>query len=66
MPIGPVNPLAYVFSDRHVLNSGMLQDVELPATGSLKMLTSPILLDGKRLQIRCPPPTLGQHTEEGW
>jgi crotonobetainyl-CoA:carnitine CoA-transferase CaiB-like acyl-CoA transferase len=66
VPIGPVNPLADVFSDRHVLNSGMLQDVELPAAGSLKMLTSPILLDGERLQIRCPPPTLGQHTEEGW
>src|SRR5215211_1577570 len=66
VPIGPVNPLADVFSDRHVLNSGMLQDVELPTAGALKMLTSPILLDGERLQIRCPPPTLGQHTEEGW
>ncbi|HKZ27165.1 MAG TPA: CoA transferase [Rubrobacteraceae bacterium] len=66
VPVGPVNPLADVFSDEHVLGSGMLQDVEHPAAGMLKMLASPILVDGERLQIRHPPPTLGQHTEEGW
>jgi hypothetical protein len=27
------------------------------------MLASPILIDGERLPIRRPPPTLGQHTE---
>jgi crotonobetainyl-CoA:carnitine CoA-transferase CaiB-like acyl-CoA transferase len=66
VPVGPVNPLADVFSDEHVLGSGMLQDVEHPAARKLKMLASPILVDGERLQIRRPPPTLGQHTEEGW
>ena len=66
VPVGPVNPLADVFSDEHVLGSGMLQDVEHPAAGMLKMLASPILVDGERLQIRRPPPTLGQNTEEGW
>jgi glutaryl-CoA transferase len=70
VPIGPVNTLADVFSDGHVLSSGMLQDVEHPAAGMLKMLASPILVDGERLPIRRPPPTLGQHTEEiktgGW
>lgn len=66
VPVGPVNPLADVFSDEHVLGSGMLQDVEHPAAGMLKMLASPILVDGELLQIRHPPPTLGQHTEEGW
>ena len=66
VPVGPVNPLADVFSDEHVLGSGMLQDVDHPAAGMLKMLASPILVDGERLQIRRPPPTLGQHTEEGW
>ncbi len=68
VPCGPVNTLADVFSDEHVLNSGMLQDVEHPAAGALKMLASPILVDGERLPIRRPPPTLGQHTGEtrGW
>jgi crotonobetainyl-CoA:carnitine CoA-transferase CaiB-like acyl-CoA transferase len=65
VPIGPVNMLADVFSDGHVLSSNVLQDVEHPAAGILKMLASPILVDGKRLPIRRPPPTLGQHTVEG-
>ena len=68
VPIGPVNTLADVFSDGHVLSSDVLQDVEHPAAGLLKMVASPILVDGERLPIRRPPPTLGQHTDgsEGW
>jgi crotonobetainyl-CoA:carnitine CoA-transferase CaiB-like acyl-CoA transferase len=61
-----VNPLADVFSDGHVLGSGMLRDVEHPVAGTLEMLASSILVDRERLPIRRPPPTLGQHTKEGW
>lgn len=64
VPCGPVNTLADVFSDEHVLNSGMLRELNHPAAGTLKMLASPMLVDGERLPIRRPPPTLGQHTEE--
>ncbi len=68
VPCGPVNTLADVFSDEHVLSSGILKDVDHPAAGMLKMLASPILVNGERLPIRRPPPTLGQHTgeAEGW
>ncbi len=68
VPCGPVNTLADVFSDEHVLSSGILRDVEHPAAGMLKILASPVLVDGERLPIRRPPPTLGQHTGEdgGW
>ena len=64
VPVGPVNALADVFSDEHVLSSGILQTVEHPAAGVLEMLASPVLVDGERPKIRRPPPTLGQHTEE--
>jgi crotonobetainyl-CoA:carnitine CoA-transferase CaiB-like acyl-CoA transferase len=66
VPSGPVNTLADVLADEHLLGSGMLQDLDHPSAGHLKMLASPILIDGERLSIRRPPPTLGQHTEEGW
>jgi crotonobetainyl-CoA:carnitine CoA-transferase CaiB-like acyl-CoA transferase len=66
VPIGPVNTLADVFLDEHVLSSGVLQTVEHPAAGMLEMLASPVLVDGERPPIRRPPPTLGQHTGEGW
>ena len=66
VPSGPVNTLADVLADEHLLGSGMLQGLNHPSAGHLKMLASPILIDGERLSIRRPPPILGQHTEEGW
>ena len=67
VPCGPVNTLADVFADEHVLGSGILQDLDHPAAGTVRMLASPLLVDGERLPIRHPPPTLGQHTREaGW
>ena len=67
VPCGPVNSLSDVFEDGHVLGSGILQEVEHPAAGPLRMLASPILVDGGRLPVRLPPPTLGQHGgSEGW
>ncbi len=66
VPCGPVNSLAEVFEDPQVLGSGMLQTVEHPTAGTLKMLASPLLVDGERPSIRHPPPNLGQHTGEGW
>jgi crotonobetainyl-CoA:carnitine CoA-transferase CaiB-like acyl-CoA transferase len=62
VPCGPVNALSDVFEDEHVLGSGMLREVEHPAAGKLKMVASPVLVDGERLPVRSPPPTLGQHT----
>lgn len=64
VPCGPVNELTDVFSDEHVLASGMLQQVDHPAVSPLWILASPLLIDGERPQIRRPPPTVGQHTDE--
>lgn len=70
VPCGPVNTLADVFEDEHVLSSGIMREVEHPNVGKLKMVGPPVLLDGERLPVRRPPPTLGQHTDEvgdaGW
>jgi crotonobetainyl-CoA:carnitine CoA-transferase CaiB-like acyl-CoA transferase len=66
VPSGPVNTLADVFADEHVLGSGMLQDLDHPSAGPLEMVASPVIVDGERLPIRHAPPILGQHTEEGW
>ncbi len=64
VPSGPVNTLADVFADEHVKGSGMLQNIDHPSASPLEMLASPILVDGGRLPIRRPPPSLGQHTNE--
>ena len=61
VPCGPVNALPDVFQDEHVLGSGVLQNVDHPRVGALRMLASPVLVDGERMPVRRPPPTLGQH-----
>ncbi|MGB3681169.1 MAG: CoA transferase [Rubrobacteraceae bacterium] len=70
VPCGPVNSLSEVFSDEHVLGSGLLQTVEHSTAGEIELLAAPVLIDGERPPVRRPPPTLGQHTDEvdteGW
>jgi crotonobetainyl-CoA:carnitine CoA-transferase CaiB-like acyl-CoA transferase len=70
VPCGPVNTLAEALADEHLSSTDMLQEIEHPRAGVLRMLASPMLFDGERPPVRRPPPTLGQHTEEvrevGW
>jgi crotonobetainyl-CoA:carnitine CoA-transferase CaiB-like acyl-CoA transferase len=70
VPCGPVNTLAEALADEHLSSTDMLQTVEHPLAGTLRMLASPVLVDGERPPVRRPPPTLGQHTGEvegdGW
>ena len=70
VPCGPVNTLAEALADEHLTSTDMLQAVEHPLAGTLRMLASPVLVDGERPSVRRPPPALGQHTEEveedGW
>lgn len=70
VPCGPVNTLAEALADEHLSSTDMLQPVDHPVAGMLRMLTSPVLVDGERPPVRRPPPTLGEHTEEveeeGW
>jgi crotonobetainyl-CoA:carnitine CoA-transferase CaiB-like acyl-CoA transferase len=62
--------LADVFEDEHLKGSGILQEVQHPVAGTVKVVGSPVLFEGERLPVRHPPPTLGQHTEkaeeQGW
>ncbi len=64
VPCGPVNSLADVFTDPHLLGSGMLQEVLHPAAGLIRMLASPLLIAGERPPIRRPPPRHGEHSGE--
>jgi crotonobetainyl-CoA:carnitine CoA-transferase CaiB-like acyl-CoA transferase len=42
----------------------MVQEVEHPTLGSLRLLGIPFTLEGSPLTIRRPPPRLGEHTAE--
>ena len=64
VPAGPVNTLDKVFADPQALARGMLVEMPHPTAGSVKLAGSPLVLSTTPTQMRQPPPTLGQHTDE--
>jgi len=64
VPCGPINNLAEVFSDPHVLTRGMVQRWEHPGAGPLDLVASPIKMSATPVRTDLPPPTLGQHQRE--
>lgn len=59
----PVRDFDEVFSDP-VVREGIVQTVDHPTAGAVPVLRSPIKMSRNGLDIRRPPPLLGQHTDE--
>ncbi len=66
VPAGPINTVADVFADPHVLARGMRLDLAAPEAeaGSIPSVASPVVIDGRRMAAERPSPRLGAHTEE--
>jgi crotonobetainyl-CoA:carnitine CoA-transferase CaiB-like acyl-CoA transferase len=66
VPVGPVNDLAQVFNDPHVLARGMKVTMPYPPAGSgtVDLIGNPIKLSESPVDYHRPPPTCGQHTDE--
>jgi crotonobetainyl-CoA:carnitine CoA-transferase CaiB-like acyl-CoA transferase len=64
IPCGPINTLDKVFEDQQVLARQMVQEIEHPEVGMVKLLGSPIRLSDTPVTIERYPPLHGEHTEE--
>jgi crotonobetainyl-CoA:carnitine CoA-transferase CaiB-like acyl-CoA transferase len=64
IPCGPINTLDEVYRDPQVEHLGIVQEVDHPSAGRIKLAGSPIRADDSQLPVRLPPPRLGEHTEE--
>jgi len=65
IPAGPINDMADVFADPQVRHCRLVEEVEHPELGMLRLVGSTVSIDGATGQsIRRAPPTLGQHTFE--
>jgi crotonobetainyl-CoA:carnitine CoA-transferase CaiB-like acyl-CoA transferase len=53
-----------VFSDPQVLHRKMLEVVDHPTIGKLKLAGIPAKYSDSDLRVRRPPPLLGEHTDE--
>lgn len=64
VPCGPINNLAEVFSDPHVLYRGMVSTTPHPFNPDLQLVANPIHMSATPVRKDLPPPLLGQHTLE--
>ena len=64
VPCGRINTLAQALGDLHLVERGMIVELEHPALGMLKSLATPIHLSESPLVYYRHPPRLGEHTDE--
>jgi crotonobetainyl-CoA:carnitine CoA-transferase CaiB-like acyl-CoA transferase len=62
VPAGPINTMAEVFSDPHVLARDMLVELEHATLGPIRIPGVPIKFSETPATARTAPPVLGQHT----
>jgi crotonobetainyl-CoA:carnitine CoA-transferase CaiB-like acyl-CoA transferase len=64
IPAAPINGLEQVFEDPQVQARGLRTTVHHPVDGPMDLVASPLRVTSAPPEIRLPPPTLGQHTDE--
>jgi crotonobetainyl-CoA:carnitine CoA-transferase CaiB-like acyl-CoA transferase len=64
VPCGKINSVAGALADEHTSARSMVETVEHPTIGALKMLGIPFKFSDTACSVRRAPPTLGQHTDE--
>ncbi|WP_374394865.1 CaiB/BaiF CoA transferase family protein [Sphingopyxis sp.] len=60
VPAGPINDIADVFSDPHIVHRGLQIAHDHPEAGAIPGVASPIIFDGKRACADRYPPGLGE------
>ena len=65
VPAGPIRDYRQVLdSDPHVQARGMVQEIDHPVEGRVRVLGSPVRMSRTPARLRRHPPLLGEHTEE--
>lgn len=64
VPCGPINDIAQVFADPQVAQSELRRSTAHTTAGEIGMAGMPYRIDDELLEIRTPPPTLGEQSTE--
>ncbi|HON45308.1 MAG TPA: CoA transferase [Planctomycetota bacterium] len=64
IPAGPINTIDKVFQDPQVLARNMVEEVEHPLAGTIKVVGMPIKFSSTFCKIQSAPPLLGEHSKE--
>ncbi|KAJ3288323.1 hypothetical protein HK104_008238 [Borealophlyctis nickersoniae] len=64
IPFAPVNNIQQTFEHPQVIHRQMIQEIDHPRAGKIRLTGIPVKYGHTKPSIRLPPPTLGQHTRE--
>lgn len=64
IPAGAIRTLDEVYSNPQVIDQGLLISVEHPELGNIRLPGPPLSFSRTQRESHCPPPKLGEHTEE--
>ncbi|KAF9114758.1 hypothetical protein BGW39_003261, partial [Mortierella sp. 14UC] len=64
VPFAPINDFAHTFAHPQVVARKIIQEVEHPKAGKIKLIGIPVKYSESKPSVRLPPPLLGQHTQE--
>lgn len=64
LPCGPINAIPEVFAHPQAEARCLAVEAEHPTAGTVRLPGFPYKLSDTPAEVRLPPPTLGQHTEE--
>jgi formyl-CoA transferase/CoA:oxalate CoA-transferase len=62
VPCGAVRSIAEALDDPQIIARAMIEEIDHPAIGALKLLGLPVKLSATPGSVRLPPPRLGEHT----
>lgn len=64
VPFGPINDIKQTFEHPQVKARGLVVEVDHPRAGPIKLVGPAVSYNGSRMEVKRPPPYLGQHTGE--
>ncbi len=64
LPTAPINNLAQVFNNPQVAARGMKVELETSSGEIIQMVGSPLHIPTSPVQVKLPPPILGEHTNQ--
>ncbi|EJD50918.1 CAIB/BAIF family enzyme [Auricularia subglabra TFB-10046 SS5] len=64
IPYGPINNIKQTFEHPQAVARGVVQEIEHPRAGKIKLVGPAVSYDGRKMPIERPPPWLSQHTDE--
>jgi crotonobetainyl-CoA:carnitine CoA-transferase CaiB-like acyl-CoA transferase len=64
VPCGKINSVAEALDDPHTVARDMIETVQHPEIGALRLLGIPFKFSDTACSVRRPPPVLGEHNEQ--